>query len=247
MKKLFFILAIVPLLFTSCTRDPYANFVADRKLVEVGEEIYFTNRSADAVDYEWDFDDGYFSYNFNAVHSWTAPGFYTVTLTAYGKDGKLDRALMTIEVIQPLAELEITVEEYYEPYYVVENASVRLYPTLNDWNKETNMVVEGYTNADGKVLFVDLPANRRYYVDVWGDYWDNYQLAEEDVAWIETDILAPGARNYFVAVVDYYPDGKKAAAERKTLKVIRKKSAGAEGVRTPADREKPEGIIQQTR
>jgi hypothetical protein len=247
MKKFILIAIIVPLVLTSCTRDPYADFVADRRVVEVGEEVYFTNRSMDAIDYEWDFGDGYFSYNFNAAHSWTIPGLFTVTLTAYGKDGKLDRALMDIEVLQPLAELEITVEEYYEPYYIVPDARVRLYSTLRDWEEEENMVVQGYTDENGKVLFVDLPANKRYYVDVFGDFWDNYQLAAEDVGWIETDILLPDARNYFVAVVDYYPDGKKSGADTKSLKVIRKQGANDKEIRTPAERNKPEGVIQKVR
>lgn len=247
MKKLILIAIIIPLILTSCTRDPYADFVSDRRVVEVGEEIYFTNRSIDAIDYEWDFDDGYYSYNFNAVHSWSIPGLYTITLTAYGRDGKLDRAFMDIEVIQPLAELEILVEEYYEPYYIVPDARVRLYATLKDWEDERNMVVQGYTNQDGKVLFVDLPANRRYYVDVYGEFWDNYQLAGEDVGWIETDILIPDSRNYFVAVVDYYPDGKKSGADTKTLKVIRKGSINEKEVRNPGDRNKPKDIIQNVR
>lgn len=246
MKKILLIAIIVPLVLTSCTRDPYADFVSDRKSVEVGDEIFFTNRSVDAIDYEWDFGDGYYSYNFNAVHSWAAPGFYTVTLTAYGKDGKLDRALMDIEVIQPLAELEITVEEYYEPYYIVPDVRVRLYPTLDDWDNETNLVVEGYTNSSGKVLFVDLPANKRYYVEVYGDYHDNIALGlqEDWYNWIETDLLDPGVRNYFTAVCDYYPDGKKSG---KNLRIDNKKDGEMIRSGKRALRDKPEGIIQNFR
>ncbi|MGC9343326.1 MAG: PKD domain-containing protein [Bacteroidales bacterium] len=246
MKKILYIAILIPLVLTSCTRDPYADFVADRRVVEVGEEVYFTNRSMDAIDYEWDFGDGYYSYNFNAAHSWTVPGFYTVTLTAFGKDGKLDRALMDIEVIQPLAELEITVEEYYEPYYLVPDVRVRLYPTLDDWDNESNLVVEGYTNSSGKVLFVDLPANRRYYVEVFGDYHDNIALGLQDdwYNWIETDVLKPGVRNYFTAVADYYPDGKKSG---KKLRIDSRSSDKIERNGTRPERIKPEGIIQEVR
>lgn len=246
MKKILYIAILIPLVLTSCTRDPYADFVADRRVVEVGEEVYFTNRSMDAIDYEWDFGDGYYSYNFNAAHSWTVPGFYTVTLTAFGKDGKLDRALMDIEVIQPLAELEITVEEYYEPYYLVPDVRVRLYPTLDDWDNESNLVVEGYTNSSGKVLFVDLPANRRYYVEVFGDYHDNIALGLQDdwYNWIETDVLKPGVRNYFTAVVDYYPDGKKSG---KKLRIDSRSNDKIERNGTRPERIKPEGIIQEVR
>ena len=248
MKKILFILALIPILFTSCTKDPYADFTADRRLVEIGEEIYFSNRSIDAHDYEWDFGDGYYSYNFNAIHSWADPGFYTVTLTAFGRDGKLDRAMMDIEVLEPpLADLEITVEEYDEPYYLVSDARVRLYSTLTDWENESHMVVQGYTNESGKVLFIDLPANKRYYVDVYGDFHDNYQLAGEDVGWIETDVLVPGVTNTFVAVVDYYPEGKKAGADTKSLKIQRKQSIDIRNPRKKEERNKPESGIQQVR
>ncbi|MFW5877799.1 MAG: PKD domain-containing protein [bacterium] len=247
MKKLLYLILIIPLVFTSCTKDPFANFVADRKIVEVGEEVYFTNRSSDAVEYDWDFGDGYYSYNLNAVHSWDAPGRYTVTLTAYGPDGTLDRATMVIEVIQPLADLLVIVEEFYEPYYLVEDARVRIYETLQDFDDEVNWLAEGYTDNFGEILFLDLPANRRYYVDVWGPNHGNYDLSLEDVEWVETDPLVPDVVNEFVAVVDYYPEGKKSAADPRALKLDRDTLKDKEGSRKKADRAKPEGIEQETR
>ncbi len=247
MKKLLYFILLVPLVLTSCTRDPFANFVADRKIVEVGEEVYFTNRSHDAVDYEWDFGDGYYSYNFNAQHSWAETGIYTVTLTAFGKEGTLDRASITIEVTEPPADLLVIVEEYYEPYYLVEDISVRIYETLRDWDEGgDNYLVEGYTNNKGEVLFLDLPPYERYYIDVWGPNHDNYQLRDEDVGWIETQILEPGL-NEFVAVVDYYPEGKKSATVRKGRNIDRSVLQDKEGARKKADRVKPEGIEQETR
>jgi PKD repeat protein len=87
MKGLFIILTISTMLFTSCLSEPYADFTANKRVVEIGESVYFTNRSINARDSEWEFDDGYFSYNFNASHSWSSPGFYTVTLTVHGKTG----------------------------------------------------------------------------------------------------------------------------------------------------------------
>ena len=236
MKKILFIIILVPLVLTSCTKDPYANFTSDRKVVEVGEEVYFTNRSYDAIDYEWDFGDGYLSRNFNAAHSWIVPGIYTVTLTAFGRDGKIDRAMMNIEVYQPLGDLEIMVEEYYEPYYLVPDVRVRLYKTLEDYDNEENWIAQGYTNQSGKVLFIDLLANRKYYVDVYGPNHGNYQLSLDDINWVLTDPLVPGAINYFTAVVDYYPDGKKSAA--RALRLDRKTLPPIESPRTPDQRQK---------
>lgn len=246
MKKLLYPILIVPLLFTSCTRDPFADFVADRRTVEVGEEVYFTNRSHDAVDYDWDFGDGYYSYNFNAQHSWAEPGIYTVTLTAYGREGTLDRAMMDIEVTEPPADLLVIVEEYFEPYYLVEEARVRIYETLEDFDEERNWLVEGYTDNNGEVLFLDLPPFKRYYVDVWGPYHGNWDLSLDDVGWVETDLLQPGF-NEFIAVVDYFPEGKKSATAPENRKIDRSVLQDKESARKKADRVKPEGIEQETR
>jgi len=60
---------------------------------------------------------------------------------------------------------------------------VRLYPTLTDWNSETNMESEGYTDADGEIVFSDL-GPYVYYVDVWEKSYDNYTLKLEDVSYI---------------------------------------------------------------
>lgn len=238
MKKIYIILALVPLLLASCTRDPYADFRADKRVVLVGEEITFTNRSVDAYDYEWDFGDGYIAYTFHAVKSWSEAGIYQVALTAFGKDGRRDVAVMEIEVL-PVADLLVVVEEYFEPYYLVEDARVRLYPTVRDWEDETNLVVQGYTNSNGEVIFTDLMANTRYYVDVFGPFHDNYQLAAEDAGWIETQVLVPDALNEFVAVVDYYPEGKKKSAEEtKSLKQQKRDSVDPSKARKYLKREK---------
>lgn len=236
MKRILIILAIVPVLFTSCTREPYADFIASKRVVKVGETVYFTNRSLDSHQYDWDFDDGYYSGNFNTSHAWEYEGFYTVTLKSYGKDGRYDLAAMTIEVLSPTCDLEITVEEFFEPFYLVDNARVRLYPTIQDWEDETNMIVQGYTNSSGKVRFIDvpIPLNGRVYVDVYGANHDNYQLAAEDAGFIETEILVENALNTFTALVDYYPEGKKSAMDTKELKVYRKENRPA--VRTPRNK-----------
>ena len=212
MKKLAYFLVIIPIILTSCQKDPYANFVLSSARADVGQTVYFTNRSADADGVEWDFGDGYFSNNFNASHDYSDPGIYTVKLTAYGKNGRQDIASSTIR-IKEFAALEIEVAEYDEDF-IVPNASVRLYPTIKDWELETNMVVEGFTGSDGKVTFTGLLSDRRYYVDVWGESHDNLQLAEEDAGFIETQLLKEGM-NSFVAYVDYYPPAKKSASLRK--------------------------------
>ncbi|MCK4923140.1 MAG: PKD domain-containing protein [Bacteroidales bacterium] len=239
MKRLLIILAITPLLFTSCTKDPYADYISSTMIAEVGEPVSFTNRSHDANSYEWDFNDGYYSTTLNASHSWRAPDIYRVSLSAFGEDGRIDVALSDIDVrYLSFTNLEITVEEYEDPYYLVRDISVRLYPSVLDWEEEVNMIAEGYTDEFGIVTFsnVAMPFSRRLYVDVWGPYHDNYQLAAEDAVWIETDVLVPDSWNSFIAVVDYYPEGKKAAINRKDLKKMNKEEAIGKESRIPVER-----------
>ena len=312
MKRLMILLLVVPLILTSCTREPYADFTASKKAVAVGELVYFTNRSMDAKSYEWDFGDGYASANYNVSHSWEAPGVYNVSLSAFGRNGHTDVYTMEIQVFGPVADfsvtsttvkvgetvnftnlstgaqlydwdfgdggyssdydasyywldpgvytvtltasdnngnydvvsttitvvaaaadLEIIVKEYYDEY-VVPDASVILYPTLDDWDNQTNAIEEKFTDANGRVVFRGLTPGRVYYVDVYEQYHDNYQLAAEDVAWIETQVLQPDVLNSFFAYVDYYPPSKKTSATRKELKVIHGQMASGKEPRIKA-------------
>lgn len=217
MKRLLPLLSIFPLLFNSCVKDPFADFVASNTNIEIGEVVYFTNRSYDAQSYEWDFGDGYTSVNYNVSHFYEDPGRYTVSLTAYGKEGRIDRAFMEIDVYILTGSLEITVFEYYDKYPIY-NASVILYPSVTDWENETNPLVEKFTNTQGRVIFNDLTANRRYYVDIYEANHDNIQLAAEDVGFIESPVVLPDRMNYWTAYVDYYSEGKKSHKDRKSLK-----------------------------
>ncbi len=346
MKKLIIILAAIPILLTSCSKDPYADFSASTKVAEVGESVYFTNLSLDANSYEWDFGDNYYSNNFNVSHYWETPGLYTVTLTAFGDDGRTDFAVMDITVIggeleitvrneltgnlvnnarvrlfptlddwdnitNPLPEigytgtngtvlftdlapgfyyveiddnnytnvylglesvdnievevtadpgssyelyvtpvsnapasLEVQVLEYLDEY-VVEGASIILYETIEDWENETNPVAEEFTNFNGIALFDNLAPNIRYYVDVWEANHDNYQLAAEDVGWIETQFMRPGVVNTFVAYVDYYETTKKSTVSRKELKVIRKSETTKKELRINPDSKRRKGNTRE--
>ena len=223
MKNIILLLVTVPLVLISCTRDPFADFTVSDTVVGIGETVYFTNRSIDAESFVWDFGDGHTSNSFNASNYYDLDGIYNVSLTAYFK-GRADKAFLTVTVIG--ASLEITVEEYYSPFYLVPDISVILYARISDWeNPGTSPIVtEGFTNSSGVVTFDNLAA-QRYYVDVWGPNHDNYKLAEEDVKWIETPVLIPGALTRFTALVDYYPPSKKSTLSRFELKAQRKTEA----------------------
>ncbi len=61
------------------------------------------------------------------------------------------------------------------------------------------------------------------------------QLANEDVAWIETQVLIAGALNSFIAYVDYIPPSKKSAATRKELKSFYRQNGNAIAPRIKAN------------
>jgi PKD repeat protein len=214
MKKFLPIIAIIAILFSGCRKDPYADFKVSASVVEIDEIVYFTNLSQDANYYEWDFGDGTISSQRNPSHSYNAEGIYTVSLTAFTDDRLYDRAYMNIEVLIPTM-LEVTVLEYYDEY-PVSDASVLLYPSLYDWQNETNALVEGFTDEQGKVVFTGLsPVS--YWIDVWHTNYNNYKLAEEDEYWIKTLPLAANAYNTFIAYVDEVeppPQNKSTAIKR---------------------------------
>jgi PKD repeat protein len=220
MKQLTTILPVLVLLLASCENEPYADFIVSSGSVEVYENVYFTNTSSEYIDYfEWDFGDGTWSDALNPSHFYEEAGMYEIVLSAYRNHRVVDRSSFTIRVLT--TSLNVIVEEYYE-HYRVANASVILFPTLDDWDFVTNPVVEGYTDANGVVTFENLnPAV--YFVDVWHTNHNNYQLASEDVTWIMTDQLYRNEVNEFVAYVDYIgsvtrKDGKK-IAQYKLLKM----------------------------
>ncbi|HYX07286.1 MAG TPA: PKD domain-containing protein [Bacteroidales bacterium] len=299
MKKSILLIAITTLVLAGCEMRPDASFYSSSSTLELGEPVHFTNTSINAVDFEWDFGDGTFSTNRDVSHAFTEPGSYTITLTAYSSDNRLDRAYKTIHVLEPIqlqiysshnsaetdelvsfspnnfyadyfvwdfgdgnisyndepvhswtkpgnylvtltayindrvadksyfsidilppTRLVITVLEYFDRYPVAD-ASVILYPSLTDWNNETNMLGEGFTDQNGDVTFTYLYQSS-FYVDVWHENYNNYSLAEEDIDFIATPVLEPNKINYFVAYVDYIPSSSlKSGTSRQMAKKMR--------------------------
>ncbi len=218
MRKIFYILFLFPVILSSCEIYPDAFFFTDKVQAYIGEEIYFTNETYNAVEYEWDFGDGYISNAVHPVHSYSASGTYEVVLTAYSRTGAIDRAYQTITIVSPTI-LEIEVLEWNDEY-PVPGANVRLYPTLDDWDNETNMEAEGNTNANGKVIFYHL-GPYVYYVDVWEENHNNFDLrGYMNDAYIRINQLVPNEVNTYIAYVDYV--GSKSGTERDRSVVIKK-------------------------
>ena len=216
MKRLLYILLILPLVIASCEKIPDAGFIVENAEPEVGQEVYFTNDSYNADHYEWDFGDNTFSQEVNPVHVYTGSGFYQVKLTAYSKSGQSDEAYQTITVYIPTL-LEVEVLEYYDKY-PVDNASILLYPTLGDWDNQTNSISEAFTDADGIAVFSGL-GSFVYYLDILEKNHNNYTLRDEDVNFIRTQQIKLHQINRFVAYVDYVPSSKGDGSRDRTLRI----------------------------
>ncbi|WP_162991657.1 PKD domain-containing protein [Halostella salina] len=87
---------------------PVESVASADEVIRLGEELNFSaSRSTGANKYEWDFGDGTTDTGEEVDHKYTAPGTFTVTLTATGKWGSTDEDTMTVEVydvIAPAAE-----------------------------------------------------------------------------------------------------------------------------------------------
>ncbi len=212
MKKFILIIAIIPILFASCEKEPYADFFASKTVIDVNEIVYFTNTSYNADYFEWDFGDGTLSFVDNPSHHFASDGIYTVSLSAFNGTRLIDRAYITLEVLYPTT-LEITVLEYFDEYPVAD-ASVILYPSLIDWEYESNYISEGFTDGNGVVTFTGLDP-LSYWLDVWHENHNNYLLAEEDEKWIRTLPLLRNRINTFIAYVDYFESKSKSTGKKR--------------------------------
>lgn len=90
-----------------------AFFTADKQFVDlaVSGDVSFTNNSAGAASFEWNFGDGNSSTDQNPTHSYTQPGTYLVTLKAIASQGCSDADSMTI-VVDGVLSLEDLSEVY---------------------------------------------------------------------------------------------------------------------------------------
>lgn len=213
-------MAVMTLAMVSCELQPDAYFYTDKVDVMTGEEIVFTNSSLNAYRYEWDFGDGNRSTAENPIYAYSSTGSFQVMLTAISKKGNASYAYQTITVRYPTT-LEVTVLEFFDKY-PVSGASVLLYPTLADWDNETNAIVEGITNSAGKVIITNLEA-RPYFLDILEANHNNYAFRDEpDYIYqsIITQSLLPNQINRFTAWVDYVGGKGESSLERRDRKVV---------------------------
>jgi PKD repeat protein len=83
-KGLFFILmAFSLLIFSSCGKEPTADFTWEPKVPKAGQEVKFTNLSLDANSYSWNFGDMSIGSDTNPIHIYKNKGSYIIDLSAH--------------------------------------------------------------------------------------------------------------------------------------------------------------------
>lgn len=230
MKRLTSILLFLTLILSSCHKAPEAQFSTDNANTEVGQTVYFNNNSHYGDRYDWDFGDGFVSSERSPAHTFDATGSFEVVLTVTSKNGDTDEASLVVNVTVPTF-LVVEVREFFSND-LVPNASIILYPTLTDWDNQTNSVMEAFSDANGVAVFAHLDPFV-FYADVWETTHDNYQLRSEDVGWVRTPEVLAHQITQFLALVDIADHSSGVKGDRKFVikKLIRKAD---DGPRLPA-------------
>ncbi len=228
MKRLIYLLPLLSLVVISCNREPFADATVDLNPAYVGETVRFTSYSTNAESVEWDMDDGII-YNGPVVdHYFVDPGFYDVRLRAFGSKGDVSTAIIPMEVIG--SEITIIVKEYWDEY-VIPNVEIYLFLSLEDWDTGDIDLAIGpfYTNSYGEVTISNL-SYQKYYVDAYyrvgNEGYVNWHLGEDDVYWIETQLLTGWEVHTFTAYVDEVIFENKKAAEVREGRVANSPAAG---------------------
>ncbi len=106
--------------------------------------VTFTNASENAVSYSWDFGDGNTSTEKSPIHTYEAPGTYTVTLSATAQGGTI------VEISQ-----EITVEGPPMADYTFDDEGL----TVNFTNISENVVTYSWDFGDGNTSTEENPSH----------------------------------------------------------------------------------------
>ena len=242
MKRLLIILSAIPLIVAGCQKDPIANANINPNPAYVGEEITFNNYSTNTDYSEWDMGDGSTSTAYNVKHSYFDPGNYTVTQRSVRDKGGLSSASYMVEVTG--SELKIIVQEYWEEY-VVPDVEIYLFLNLDAWdNVDFDQAVGPfYTDKYGEVT-IDGLSYQKYYVDAYyqsgNTGYHNWFLGEEDVEWIETQLLTGWEYHTFIAYVDAVEyEVKKSASTDEQVRQARIPFSRAAGQKKATGQDRP--------
>ncbi|QQS30663.1 MAG: PKD domain-containing protein [Sphingobacteriales bacterium] len=162
---------------------PSASFVVSDLNPPANWPVYFINSSTGASSYSWDFGDGNTSTEDNPDHRYTAPGTYTIVLTAIGCTGETTTYSAEI-LVQELAG--VTVDP--TSFNVTLNYGDSIIYPLNISNIGSGSLVysiEGAPLQSAKKLQVlslingaDLAQEYAFTLQAINNYYTDYQLTE---------------------------------------------------------------------
>lgn len=228
MKRLLTILPLLSLIVISCNREPYAEATVDLNPAFVGEYVRFTSLSTNTDFVEWDMDDGY-TYSTPVVdHYFMDPGWYDVTLRAFGTKGGVSTAVIPLEVIGSLINIEV---RDIDEDFLIPDVEIFLFKTLEDWDTgDINLAIGPFYTDDYGQVAIDGLSYQKYYVDAYYQYGNtgyvNWLLGADDVDYIETQLLTGWETHYFIAYVEAVEFTKKKSAETRTGRLPMSPAAG---------------------
>ena len=141
-------------------KNPMASYSAISFIQQSFVPIQFTNLSQDAVYYTWDFGDATISHNENPIHSYSGPGIYSVTLSAYA-DSTVNICADTL-VYQMLIEPtnSVTPSQVFSKVHSYPN------PSYENFNIDLGKIVKGgtytITDAIGRIIRTNIIDNLQY-------------------------------------------------------------------------------------
>jgi PKD repeat protein len=166
MKKIILILFLALLVFlSSCEEEknpPVASFQHSSNSYEIGDTIYFTSTSELADEYEWNFGDGNSSTEENPFHIYDLSWSYNVTLKVTNKDGSNETS-ENINIKDPtVLAFHVTYNGEDFPLCIIQ-----LYESEEDWLNYDNIVMQNYTDLEGRLEFFHVKPIK-YYLDALG-------------------------------------------------------------------------------
>jgi PKD repeat protein len=206
------------LVAVSCNKLPEPNFSytpADNP--EAGDTIFFTNSTANATSFKWEFGDGISSVQGNPTHIYDQAGIYEVILTAKNDAGEMV-ASQSLTINEPTVLAFIVYDSIKST--VLQNADVLLYDNESDYENFEDPLLSTFTDPEGVALFNNLEPVK-YYIYIIREQQDGFWFAAG-----ATQELAQNEVNIYEVECIWFPGSKKAASEtRHTLKTIGSSSA----------------------
>jgi len=167
---------------------PAANFTYEK----TGFDVTFTNTSANATSYSWDFGDGMTSGDENPSHTYSSEGAYTVTLTAMDGMGGSDEKMEEILISTATFDAAVLSSAAGKVWKLDGEASYYVGPTAgsNEWwpGIDAAGVTERACQLDDEFIFFD-DGTMEY--DTKGEVWAEAYMGGSNACMADGDIPSP--------------------------------------------------------